>query len=90
MISAIGGNPMAKARAATALSEDAQREMSNLQSETENEAVGSPRRSLLISLMTKAATLTSLAKLFFEEAIKWLLSDQQSTKATHSLANAAK
>ena len=90
MVSAIGANPMAKASAANRLLNDAQNEMSDLQAQAINEANGSPKKSLLISLIARAATIISLARTFFEEAIQQLRSDQEATKATHQLANAAR
>lgn len=90
MVAAIGGNPIAKARAAEALSENAQREVSMLQTQLSNEPDDSSLKGLLKTKLAIAAHLVSLAKIFFEEAIQQQKADQESTKATIQLANAAR
>lgn len=91
MLDAIGGNPMSKARAATALLSDAQAEMSRLQAQSAAAAsTGAPRDPELISKMARVAAIIGMAYQFFKEAVDQQKRDQESLAATNKLAEPAR
>ncbi|MBI1858267.1 MAG: hypothetical protein HYR97_04045 [Candidatus Melainabacteria bacterium] len=91
MMSAVGNaNPMAKARAATALLNNAQSERDSLETQANAAVQGSPLKEYLLTKLAQASTIISLARMFFEEAIAQQKRDQESIAATNKLAEPAR